>query len=221
MICVLIVCHIRLYREGLEKILGQSSCIEVVGTAKDGTGAISKVRQVRPDIVLLDVAIPDALATLRTLVSDSPRCKVVALGLSEPSDDVIVCAEAGASGFVFRDDPLDDLVTTLQSAHCGKLRCSQRIAALLLQRVGALAAAHVPPCHNVCLTRREFEIAELLREGLSNKQIALQLCIEVATVKNHVHSILGKLNVHSRAEAIARMREIGLSQHEAAGLVHL
>ena len=219
MVRVLVVCHIRLYREGLEQILGQSSCIEVVGTAKDGTTAIRQARQLRPNIMLLDMAIPDALATLRTLASSSPHCKVVALGLSEPSEDVIACAEAGASGFLFRDDPLDDLVTTLQSTHGGRLRCSQRVAALLLNRVGALAAAHLPPRRNVFFTRRELEIAGLLSEGLSNKQIATRLRIEVATVKNHVHSILGKLHVHSRTEAATRMRQLGMSQ-QAASLVN-
>lgn len=210
---VLIVCHVRLYREGLERILGQSPSLEVVGTAKDGDTAIRQARQLGPDIVLLDVAVPDALSTLRDLASNSPDCKVIALGLLEPSDDVLACAEAGVSGYVFRDDPLDDLLATLESTHCGRLRCSTRVAAMLLQHVSTLAAAHVPPRHNLRLTRRELQVVGLLREGLSNKQIAARLSIEVATVKNHVHSILEKLNVQSRAEAATRLRELGPSRY--------
>lgn len=211
MIRVLIVCPIRLYREGLQKTLEQNSGLKVVGTARDGTSAVSEAHARSPDIVLLDVGTPSLPETLRGLVASSPGCKVVALGVREPTDDVIACAEAGVAGFVFRDDPLDELVETLKSATCGRLRCSQDVAAALLRRVSDLAESSKAPGERVLFTRRELEISGLLRNGLSNKQIANHLHIEVATVKNHVHSILGKLQVHSPTEAATKLQGIGLS----------
>jgi len=212
MIRILIICKIRLYREGLEKVLEQSSPLCVVGTAKDSVEALKKVDQLKPDVVLLDVSIPDALRTLDTLVRSSHGARVIALGVSDLSEQVIAYAEAGVSGFVFSEDPLDDLVATVQRTHSGRLRCSERIAALLLQRVGSLATTHSTPHGKASLTRRELEIVGLLGEGLSNKEIANRLCIEVATVKNHVHSILEKLGACSRSEAVAKMHDLYWSQ---------
>jgi DNA-binding NarL/FixJ family response regulator len=103
---------------------------------------------------------------------------------------------------------VDDLVAVVQSAEAGELRCSGRLAAILLQRVTALAARGVSeePVH---LTSREIEIAELIEQGLTNKEIAHQLTIQLSTAKNHVHRILDKLETHTRGEAVARLRRLG------------
>ena len=119
---------------------------------------------------------------------------------------MIACAEAGASGYVPRDGTVDDLETVVESVARGEIECSPRIAASLLRRVGALAAELRGPSPNSSLTAREQEVAELLDQGLTNKEIAQQLSIAVPTVKNHVHRILDKLHVHRRTEAAARLK---------------
>jgi DNA-binding NarL/FixJ family response regulator len=120
---------------------------------------------------------------------------------------VIACAEAGVSGFIARESSLEELMECVSSVANDDLLCSPRVAAILLQRVKALAAAngaatHVPPP----LTLRQLEILQLVDAGLSNKEIADRLYLEVSTVKNHVHQILEKLQVRSRSEAAAALR---------------
>ena len=133
---------------------------------------------------------------------------MVALGVADADDHVLGCAEAGVAGYVPRDASLDDLVAVIESAFRGEAICSPRIAGSLLRRIATLAAGQngtMPLAH---LTGREREIVRLIDRGLSNKEIARDLGIEVATVKNHVHNILEKLQVRRRGEAAARMRGI-------------
>jgi DNA-binding NarL/FixJ family response regulator len=133
----------------------------------------------------------------------------VALALPEAEADVIACAEAGASGYVPREGTLDDVEAVIESVARGEALCSPRIAATLLRRIAATAAERQPAPSEMRLTSREMEIIDLIDEGLSNKEIAQRLCIAVPTVKNHVHSILDKLHVHRRAEAVARLSARG------------
>jgi two-component system, NarL family, nitrate/nitrite response regulator NarL len=128
------------------------------------------------------------------------------LAVDEVDRDVLAWAEAGIAGYVTRDGSVDDLIRAVRCAARHEIHCAPEIAAALLERVHVLAArgAHDTPIGS--LTTREHEIAELLEAGLSNKQIAAELQIELATVKNHVHSILAKLQVTRRIDAAAHMR---------------
>jgi DNA-binding NarL/FixJ family response regulator len=207
MIRALLVADIRLYREGLAEILSRTRLLEVVGTASSLEEAFTVARDSRPDVVLIDTAMPGSLTAIGIIVSATPGVNVVALGVPDNEADVITCAEAGVSGYVFRDSSLKDLIEAVKAVVRGELRCSPQMARSLLRHVKALAAARSGevPCPH--LTRREIEIAELLDHGLSNKEIASRLCIEVSTVKNHVHSILEKLNASRRGEAAAKLRQ--------------
>jgi DNA-binding NarL/FixJ family response regulator len=120
--------------------------------------------------------------------------------------DIIVCAEAGASGYVTREGSLADLVTAINSAAQDELACSPKIAAALIRRVATLAAAHRDDAVGARLSRREIEIVSLIDRGLTNKEIAGRLFIALATVKNHVHNVLDKLDVQGRDEAAAWIR---------------
>ena len=144
--------------------------------------------------------------TVRVIGEATPEAKVVALAVSDTEEDVIACAEAGACGYVLRDETLDDLETVVEGVARGEIQCSPRITASLLRRVGTLAAELRGPSPNASLTAREAEVAELLDQGLSNKEIGQRLGIALPTVKNHVHRILDKLHVHRRAEAAARFK---------------
>jgi two-component system nitrate/nitrite response regulator NarL len=200
---VFIVARIRLYREGLAAMLPRRDDIAVVGTAESWEAGADDVRRLRPDIVLLDMAVADGSNAIREIVAGTDGVKVVALAVPESEREVIAYAEAGVSGYVTREQSLADLVAAVESAARGQVACSPRVAAALLQRVTALS--NPSPAGDSRLTRRESEIATLLDEGLSNKEIAQRLCIERATVKNHVHNILEKLEVRSRFEVAHRV----------------
>jgi two-component system, NarL family, nitrate/nitrite response regulator NarL len=202
---VFIVADIRVYRDGLAHVLGRAPGLEVVGTAAEGDAAVRALADVDADIVLLDMAMPDSLATLRELLGLSPPCKVVALAVHDAEGDLLACAEAGASGYVTRDDSLESMIEALESVARGELLTTPRIAALLFERVSALTSAAAPR-GEWRLTRRELEIVRLIDDGLSNKAIAQRLHIELPTVKNHVHNILEKLHVHRRSDAVALLR---------------
>ena len=197
---IAIVAHIRFYREGLTAALTRRG-IEVVGTAGDQRAAIEYVSHRLPDVALVDMTMPAAMLTMRALADNAPSVRVVALGLPETEGEVLACAEAGAAAYVTRDASVDDLIGGLGRAVEGELLCSPQITAGLLRRIGELAPR--PATSAGRLTAREREIVELIRDGLSNREIALQLCVELSTVKNHVHNILEKLGVRRRGQAAA------------------
>lgn len=205
MIRILIVAEIRLYREGLALALAQQRGLAVTGAVPAVHEALDVIPTLEPDIVLLDMIGPDALAGVQLIVDARPETRVVALGVANAEQDLIACAEAGVAGYVLRDASVDDLAATVQCAARGELRCSPRMAASLLRRVARLAADR-DDAQCVALTRREDEILVLIDQGLSNKEIAARLFIEVPTVKNHVHNILEKLGARRRSEAAAKMR---------------
>jgi len=157
-------------------------------------------------VVLLDTAIPDNVWIVRALVAAVPGPKVVALAVPEVEREVLACAEAGVAGYVTREGSVEDLVAAVESVARGEMVISPRMAATLLQRVATLALEQSPAAIEARLTTREVEILDLIDQGLSNKEIARRLTIELSTVKNHVHNILEKLNVTRRGEAAARAR---------------
>jgi DNA-binding NarL/FixJ family response regulator len=215
---LIIVTDIRLYREGLAQVLGRDDHVSVCAAVGDLEDALTSIPDLRPEIVLFDLAMRDSLAAVRAIRMLHPDGKVVALGVPENDQEVVACAEAGIAGYVSRDAGVGDLVGTIESVARGELVCSPRVAAALRERVTAWADGHGSLRGESRLTARESEILALLERGLSNKDIARQLGIEVATVKNHVHSILDKLHVHRRGQAAARLR--APPPRRALGLEH-
>jgi DNA-binding NarL/FixJ family response regulator len=203
---VLIACDICLYREGLSLHLARQDAFVVVGAAASAAETCHLARELSPDVVLLDMAMHDSLATVRDLREAAAGVRVIALTIPALDGAVIACAEAGVSGFVLREGSLTDLVAAIESAARDEVNVSPRIAATLLRRVGALAADRVAPLAHAELTAREREIVRLIADGLSNKAIAAKLTVELATVKNHVHNILDKLQVSRRGEIAARLQ---------------
>lgn len=207
MIQVVIVGGIRLYRDGLAQYLGTQTGVDVVATASDREDGVRVVAELRPDVVVVDMAMPESLVAVREVIAIIPDVKIVALSVPDLERAVIACAEAGIAAYVSRDGRLDDLVLAIRGATRGEMVASPRMAGALLRRVAALAAERPPLPELDGLTAREQEVVRLMGEGLSNKQIASRLSIEVATVKNHVHNILEKLKVGRRAEAVRRWRQ--------------
>ena len=207
---IVLVASVRLYRDGLAAALAERAGFAVAGVAADADGALAAVQGARPDVVLLDIGTPGATGLVRAIRAAHDEARIVAFAVDECERDIEVCAEAGVTGFVTRDVTVDGLAAAIDAAERGELACSPRAAALLFRRVAALStvshALRTERTLLATLTLREREIASLLAAGRSNKEIGRALTIEVATVKNHVHHILEKLRVGTRAEAAVRMR---------------
>lgn len=204
--CGVLICSpIAIYAEGLAVALELVPWLAVLGTAGDGERCLEAVRRRRPAVTLLDLETDGALPLIADLVEEDPAMKVLVLGIQEVESSVIPCAEAGVAGYVTREDSIHDLITGLGAVRRNETHCSPRTAAILLRQVRARAACG-PGDAGLRLTRREGEVLRLVGEGLSNKQIAQRLCIELPTVKNHVHHILEKLGARRRTEAVAWLR---------------
>jgi two-component system, NarL family, nitrate/nitrite response regulator NarL len=203
---IFVLSDVRLCREGLAWSLSQRPEVEMVGAAAPSAAALAQVASSAPTAVLLDFAMAEALDLSKELNRLIPEVKVIAFAASEVDDELIACAEAGIVGFVTRDASVDDLVDAIWNALRGEVICSARVSGLLFQRVAALSGATQAPSNMRPLTRRECEIAKLVNEGMSNKEIARSLRIASATVKNHVHNILEKLQVSRRSAAAAILR---------------
>jgi two-component system nitrate/nitrite response regulator NarL len=206
MLRVLVAGDIRLFREGLALYLGSQPDITVVTTAGSRRELLEALPSTRPDILLLDMAMPDSLPALREVADRAPGTHVIALAVPEIEPAVMACAEAGIAGYVPRDGSLEDLMSAVRRAARGESLLPPRVIGTLLRRLSALApqAADAPGAAE--LTARELEIAHLVDEGMSNKLIAGRLCIELSTVKNHMHRILAKLHAQHRAEIPRRLR---------------
>jgi DNA-binding NarL/FixJ family response regulator len=202
---VFVVSGVRLYRDGICRLLEHGRDIRVAGVAASHRAAVPALLARPVDVILLDTTLPDADDALREL--GAPDQKVVVLGVVEREEDVIGWAEKGAAGYDSRDGSSDDLTATIRTvARDGTLFPPQMVAALL-RRLAARAAASTRAANapGELLTPRERQVADLIGEGLSNKEIAQRLCIELPTVKNHVHNILRKLECSRRGQAAAQM----------------
>ena len=206
---ILLVSDVRLYLDGIVLLLREETVVEVVGTASTVQDALGAWETLNPDVTVVDLAMRDGLSAIRRLAAEKDQAKVVALTASELDCEVIACAEAGAIGYVTRDSSVKDFVRHLQAAKMGQLHCSPEIAGSLIRRVKSLADRTSTKPWQSPLTKRERCILDLLHKP--NKDIARELDIELATVKNHVHRIFEKLGVHSRAEAVVHFGRFGNS----------
>lgn len=205
MIRVFIVAGVRLYCDALAQVLASADSLRVVGTHAGGNGAVAHLAASRPDVVLLDMAIPCSYELARQFQRSAPEMAVVALCVGGSDPELLSCAEAGIAGYVHADASLDEVIAVIQSAAHGDLFCSPRLARELVRRLAALAGTRAPD-PQAPLTPREREIVALLEQHLSDKEIATHLRIGVETVREHVQSVLKKLNVHRRREAVRALK---------------
>lgn len=209
---VFIVLGYRLLTEAVAASLESRQGIELVGATLSPDDVIHEIREAGANMILVDASIDkgEALELTREIRDESPRLKLLPLGLRQ--EDVLEFVEAGASGYVLKDASFDELLSTVEEVHQGRTPCSPQIAASIFSRVVELSrqCRERKPPPEVMLTPRETEVLEVLAQGLSNKEIAKRLHITLSTVKNHVHSILDKLGVRRRREAIRRAYEYGI-----------
>jgi len=204
----IIVSSLRLLRDGLADALARSTAIAVVASVADAERARDAIARHKPDVVLLDIEMPNSLALVRAVHDDPPSPKIVAFAASDADEALVVYIEAGIDGYVTRDGSLNDVVATVESVGRGETIISPRLAASLFQRLASqrrrTEQGADPETRE--LTLRERQILALVEQGLANKEIARTLGIELATVKNHVHHVLEKLKVSRRGQAAARAR---------------
>jgi two-component system, NarL family, nitrate/nitrite response regulator NarL len=211
---ILVVCGVRFIAEGLAEILERDPSVSVVGVCADLAEAVAASPALQPDVVLLDARLPEAAAAVRWALDIAPGMRIVATGVRETEDDIVTWAEAGVIGYIPRTAALGDLIRLVIDIHGGEQYCSGRVAAGLLRRVGVIArsgasASRTMPLLVPALTKRERQVAELIRSGFSDKEIARRLNISLATTKSHVHNLLGKMNVRRRSQVASYVREYG------------
>lgn len=206
---LLLVNETRLMGNVIAAALEGEPDIHVVACVTNIDDAMQIVRDKDVDVALVSTRLPDqgALKLTNAITEFKPSTKVLALGLTEEKQHVLRYVEAGATGYVLKDDSLEGLIETIRAAQDGKVFVSPKIAAAIMERLAALARLFSDVENSVGdtteLTSRELEVLKLIGEGQTNQQIAEQLVIEVGTVKNHVHNILDKLHVSTRGEAAA------------------
>lgn len=202
---VVIVDDARLNRECLAAQLTINGI--AASSAWDLPSLISEVDRAFPDAILLNVDTPDSTTLVQIGLDLDRRARVIVYGLStERESEIVACAEAGVAGLHLRTESFDHLLSLTRSSGEGRAQCSAEVSSILLRRVYAFAAQSNPDATTDVLTRREIEILELIEQGLTNQQIASRLSLTLHTVKNHVHNLLSKLGVASRAEAVTVFR---------------
>jgi len=191
-----------LTRSALSALLGQHG-FDVVGEAGDGRAAVDEARRLQPDLVLLDLSMPqvDGLQALPQLREAAPRCEVVVLTASGTEENLLAAIRGGAAGYLLKTEPPDKLIAFLHGVSRGEAALSGSVARRLLETVREGGHGGVPDSVASQLSAREVEVLLLLDEHLSTEEIALRLFISEHTVRSHVKSLLRKLGVSSRREA--------------------
>jgi DNA-binding NarL/FixJ family response regulator len=212
---VLIVDDDDLMRAGLRGVLSSDEHIELVGEADDGRAAAYRTRLLKPDVVLMDIRMPDldGISATREVLAAFPDVKVVILTTFEQDDYIFGALSAGASGFLLKRTTPEELISAIHTIAAGDSLLAPSVTSRVIERM----AGQPPPdatrdARLGELTPREREVLELVARGLSNGEIATTLVIEESTVKTHVKRILGKLGARDRVQAVIFAYESGLAQ---------
>jgi DNA-binding NarL/FixJ family response regulator len=190
-----------LFRVGLARLLEEDERVEIVGLAGDGAEAVKLAGSLKPDVVLMDLKMPnlDGIEATREIVSMHPGVKVLLLTTFEADNHVIQALKAGASGYILKDSRPDSIVSSLLAVMAGERVMASAVANRVLEMLTGMTT---PKDFYDGLTGREVEILKLLASGMANKQIAYKLKISEKTVRNHVSNMYEKLNIYDRSQAV-------------------
>jgi DNA-binding NarL/FixJ family response regulator len=212
---VLLVDDDDLMRAGLRAVLSSDETIDVVGEAADGRVAVSTVRTLRPDVVLMDVRMPDldGISATREVLASSPGTKVAILTTFEQDDYIFGALNAGASGFLLKRTKPEELIAAIHTIAEGDSLLSPSVTRTVIERMAGQPVTDSAAVERLDqLTPREREVLELISRGLSNGEIAAAFVIEESTVKTHVKRILMKLQLRDRVQAVIFAYESGLTR---------
>ncbi len=206
---ILVVDDHPVLRDGLSAVLGTQPDFQVIGEAASGAEAVQKVVELRPDVVMLDLEMPemDGVETLKELREGDPDIRVIVFTAFDTDERILAAVRAGAQGYLLKGAPRDQIFQAVRVVHSGDSLLQPVIASKLLRQVSQTAES-TDALGSV--TPRESEVLNLLAHGLQNKEIAAQLGISERTVKFHVSSILSKLNAGNRTEAVTIAVQRGL-----------
>jgi DNA-binding NarL/FixJ family response regulator len=211
---VLLVDDQPLLRTGFRMVLGAEPDVDVVGEAGDGIEGVDLSRRLLPDVVLMDIRMPrmDGVAATKQIVAAKLPVRVLILTTFDLDEYVVGALRAGASGFLAKDVPAEDLVTAIRTVAAGEAVVAPRILRRLLDQFGTLLPdpAAAPPVRLDVLTEREREVLVQVARGMSNAEIARELSVSETTVKTHVGHMLTKLDLRDRVQAVVLAYETGL-----------
>jgi len=208
---VVVVDDQALFRSGLARLLNEDERIEVVGQAEDGLAALNVVAKLKPDVVLMDLKMPnlDGIEATRRMLASNPETKVLILTSFDADTSIIQALKAGAAGYVLKDSQADGIVSSILAVMSGERVMASAVAQRVLDM---LTGTTTPKEFYDGLTTREVEILKLLASGMANKQIAYKLGISEKTVRNHVSNMYEKLQIFDRAQAVLYAVRKGLSE---------
>lgn len=212
---ILLVDDHAITREGLRSLIEKQSDMEVIGEAQDGRKAVELMRKLQPDIVLIDISMPNlnGVDATRQIVREFPKIKVIALSIHSNRAFVVDMLKAGASGYVLKECTFDELVEAIRTVIDGGVYLSPKVAGVVVSDyVQRLAKAAESPLGS--LTEREREVLQLIGEGKNTKQIALQLHVSTKTIEADRRKIMQKLDAHSIAELVKIAISGGLASLE-------
>ena len=198
-------------RKGLRAVLANVPALDIIGEAATGMEAVAAATALQPDVVLMDLQMPDGggIAATRAIAAASPQVRILVVTLFDDDESVFTALRAGARGYVLKDAEEEELVRAIQAVGRGEAIFSPAVATRVLAYFAA-SRPTAPPQLFPTLTERERDVLGLIARGLANAAIARELSVSPKTVGNYVSSIFGKLQVADRAEAIIRAREAGL-----------
>ena len=213
-ITVLIADDQTLFREGIKNVLMGEKWMEVVGEAADGVEAVAKAKQLKPDVVLMDIKLPkiDGISATRQIRKTCPQVNVLVLSSFEDEAHVLDAIQAGANGYLSKMLPTAELVNSIKRFTDEGLMIPQQLMGKLLHGLRKMGDVSAPA--QASLTKTEIRIMDLLGKGMSNKELAKSLNCSVKTVKNHLNNAFHKLGVSSRTEAVVKAIEKGLISSE-------
>ncbi len=211
---IMIVDDQTLLRNGLKTILELEEDIEIIGMAKDGAEAIEKLESISPDILLLDIRMPqmDGVETVRIIKEKYPDIKVIMLTTFNDDDYIIKAIAYGANGYLLKDIEADKLIESIHDAYVGKTIIPPEVHLKLAEGLNRLNIQKREEVDNLPfdLSRRELEICKMMVRGFNNKMIAMALFISDGTVRNYISTIYSKIGITDRTRAVLYLKELGI-----------